>query len=84
MLTFPIAFSEQNSKDKANAISLSPGLQTLDGEEALALARTRKLDNDIERGKRQQEIMKSILKKTASGSSVLKVLDRLSMRSVPI
>ena len=68
----PYAFSEQNSKDKANAISLNAGLQTLYGEEALAFARTRKLDNDIERGKRQQEIMRAILKKTASGTSVLK------------
>ncbi|MEK3888468.1 LCP family protein [Bacillus sp. FSL K6-3431] len=68
----PYAFSEQNSKDKANAISLEAGMQKLDGEEALALARTRKLDNDIERGKRQQEIMKAILKQAASTTSVLK------------
>ncbi|MCJ8007964.1 LCP family protein [Lederbergia wuyishanensis] len=68
----PFAFSEQNSKDKADAISLEPGLQTLNGEEALAFARTRKRDNDIERGKRQQEIMKAIVKKAASGTSVVK------------
>src|SRR5699024_10850658 len=42
-------FKEQDSKDKANAIHLSPWVQDLNGEEALALARTRKLDNDIER-----------------------------------
>lgn len=68
----PYAFSEQDSKDKADAITLEEGLQTLNGEEALALARTRKLDNDIERGKRQQEIMKAIAKKAASGASVTK------------
>ncbi|MCR2821413.1 LCP family protein [Lederbergia panacisoli] len=68
----PFAFSEQNSKDKAGAISLEPGMQTLDGEEALAFARTRKIDNDIERGKRQQEVMKAIVKKAASGTSVVK------------
>jgi LCP family protein required for cell wall assembly len=68
----PYSFTEQNSKDKADAISLEKGLQTLNGEEALALARTRKLDNDIERGKRQQEIMKAIAKKAASGVSVAK------------
>ncbi len=68
----PYTFSEQDSKDRPNAITLQEGLQRLDGEEALALARTRKLDNDIERGKRQQEIMKAILKKAASGSSVMK------------
>lgn len=68
----PYTFSEQNSKDEANAITLEAGWQHLNGEEALALARTRKLDNDIERGKRQQEIMKAILKKAASASSVVK------------
>lgn len=68
----PFDFSEQNSKDKAGAISLQKGVQTLNGEEALAFARTRKIDNDIERGKRQQEIMKSIAKKAASGASVAK------------
>ncbi|MBT2693696.1 LCP family protein [Bacillus sp. ISL-55] len=66
----PYAFSEQDSEDNADAISLKAGYQKLDGEEALALARTRKLDNDIERGKRQQEIFKAIFKKAASASSI--------------
>ncbi len=68
----PFAFSEQDSKDRANAISLEAGLQTLDGEEALAFARTRKMDNDIERGKRQQEVIKAIAKKAASGTAIPK------------
>nr|WP_144920666.1 LCP family protein [Paenibacillus bovis] len=68
----PYTFTEQDSNDRAGAITLEKGLQTLNGEEALALARTRKKDNDIERGKRQQEIMKAIAKKAASSSSVLK------------
>lgn len=71
----PYTFSEQDSKDRANAIRLEAGLQRLDGEEALALARTRKLDNDIERGKRQQEIMKAILNRAASGTSIVKYGD---------
>src|SRR5690625_2389147 len=45
----PYEFREQDSKDRPNQIHLMPGWQTLNGEEALALARTRKLDNDIER-----------------------------------
>src|SRR5690625_4972159 len=61
--------------DKADAIHLYPGVQELDGEEALALARTRKMDNDIERGKRQQEIIKSIIDKSTSLSSILKYDD---------
>ncbi|MFC4386556.1 LCP family protein [Gracilibacillus marinus] len=69
----PYEFSEQDSNDSKNAIHLEAGIQELNGEEALALARTRKLDNDIERGKRQQEIMKAIAKKVASVDSLLKL-----------
>lgn len=71
----PYEFSEQDSKDRPNQIHLLPGKQTLNGEEALALARTRKLDNDIERGKRQQEILKAIVDKTISLNSILKFDD---------
>lgn len=76
----PVSFSEMDSKDNAGAIRLEKGLQELDGEEALALARTRKLDSDIERGKRQQLIVKGIIDKAASISSVTKydnVIDAL-------
>ncbi|KRG08771.1 transcriptional regulator [Lederbergia galactosidilytica] len=69
----PFAFSEQDSKDRANAISLEAGLQTLDGEQALAFARTRHMDNDIERGKRQQEVIKAITNKAASGATIPKL-----------
>lgn len=69
----PYEFYEQDSKDKPRAIHLLAGLQELDGEQALALARTRKLDNDIERGKRQQEIIKSVIKKSTSLGSILKI-----------
>ncbi|MCC2248674.1 MAG: LCP family protein [Bacillota bacterium] len=69
----PYELKEQNSKDKAGAIHLLPGEQQLDGEEALALARTRKMDNDIERGKRQQEIIKAVIKKAVSVNSILKI-----------
>lgn len=71
----PYELHEKNSKDKSGAIYLQPGVQTLDGEQALALARTRKQDNDIERGKRQQEILKAIMKKAASAKSITKYSD---------
>ena len=73
----PYEFTESNSMDKRDAIHLYPGKQVLYGEEALALARTRKLDNDIERGKRQQEIVKAVLKKTVSVGSVMNYDDVL-------
>lgn len=50
----------------------------MDGRQALALARTRKQDNDIERGKRQQEIIKAIATKAASFTSISKYDDILS------
>ncbi|WP_164667647.1 LCP family protein [Virgibacillus doumboii] len=71
----PYELYEQNSKDVEGAIHLLPGEQQLNGEEALALARTRKYDNDIERGKRQQEIIKSVVSKALSMGSILKYDD---------
>lgn len=66
----PYEFTEQDSSDRQGAIHLYPGIQNIDGEEALALARTRKKDNDIYRGMRQQEIMQAILAKAASFGSI--------------
>lgn len=71
----PYALSEKDSKDRHNAIKLKPGLQELNGEEALALARTRNHDNDIERGKRQQEIIKAIMKKALNVQAITKYAD---------
>lgn len=71
----PFEFKEQDSSDKAHAIHLYPGMQTLDGEEALALARTRKIDSDYERGKRQQEVIKAIVDRSLSVNSILKYDD---------
>jgi LCP family protein required for cell wall assembly len=68
----PFEVEEKNSNDIHGTITLQPGIQTLDGEEALALARTRKYDNDIERGKRQQEILQATVKKALSMNSVTK------------
>ncbi len=67
----PYRLNELDENDK-RTVNLQPGLQTLNGREALALARTRKLDSDIERGKRQQEIIKAIATKSASFTSITK------------
>lgn len=71
----PYELSEMDSEDRKNAIHLEEGFQELDGEEALALARTRKKDSDIERGKRQQEILKAIINKAVSAKGVTKYAD---------
>ncbi|WP_075982971.1 LCP family protein [Bacillus massilinigeriensis] len=71
----PYTLTEQDSKDNQGAITLQEGLQQLNGEEALALARTRHYDNDIERGKRQQEILKAVINKALSAKSFTKYAD---------
>ena len=71
----PITFTEQDSQDTAGAIHLTKGFQKLNGEEALALARTRKIDNDIERGKRQQLVLRAIMDKAVSVGSITKYGD---------
>jgi polyisoprenyl-teichoic acid--peptidoglycan teichoic acid transferase len=71
----PYLIVEQDSKDRPDAIKLQPGIQILDGEEALAFARTRHADSDIYRGLRQQEIIKAIIKKSVSLGSITKQTD---------
>lgn len=68
----PFSFSEMNSDDKKGAITINKGLQTLNGEEALAYVRMRKSDprGDIGRGERQQQVIKAIIEKTTSMSSI--------------
>lgn len=71
----PYELYEQDSNDQAEAIHLMPGMQTLNGEQALALARTRHYDSDLERGKRQQEIVKAVIKRAISFNSIPKQSD---------
>lgn len=49
-----------------------PGTQEVNGREALALARTRHQDSDVERGKRQQIILEAIAAKATSVTSFTK------------
>lgn len=70
----PYDILELDENDK-RTVDLKEGYQLLDGREALALARTRKLDSDIERGKRQQEILKAIITKAATPTSLTKYDD---------
>lgn len=78
----PIHFCEQDSnRDFSNLICLDKGLQTLDGEEALALSRHRKTINDFIRGQNQQLVVKGILnqaKNIDSIDTVYKLLDTIA------
>lgn len=76
----PYKLRELDEHDKYT-INLEPGLQHLNGSEALALARTRKLDTDVARGQRQQEILKAIVKKASSVSSIMKYDDLITALS---
>src|SRR5699024_621136 len=71
----PYEFTESDSNDKRDNIHLFEGKQLLNGEEALAFARTRKKDNDVERGKRQLEIIESVVNKATGFSSLFKYDD---------
>lgn len=71
----PYEFKESDSNDKQESIHLYPGRQVLDGEEALAFARTRYKDNDVERGKRQLEVIDSVVNKATNLSSLFKYDD---------
>lgn len=69
----PVTFTEQDSKDQAGMIHLEKGYQHLNGEQALALARTRKIDSDAMRGQRQQLVIEAIAKKAMSVQSISKM-----------
>ncbi|WP_349408649.1 LCP family protein [Pseudalkalibacillus sp. SCS-8] len=78
----PKTFSVQDSQDREDAITLQEGVHELDGEEALAFVRMRKQDptGDIGRGERQKQVIKAIIEKGTSLSSITrygKVIDGL-------
>lgn len=95
-LDIPYAFCEQNSNRQwgENTIYVEAGLQTLNGEQALAYARNRHpnpsycsskwtnyVSNDFIRGQHQQEVLKAILNKLKSVSdlnTVYNLLDTIS------
>ncbi|MGX8237015.1 LCP family protein [Exiguobacterium undae] len=64
-----------NSSDQKNGVKLEPGLQRLNGEEALAYARMRYQDpeGDIGRTKRQQQVVQAIIDQSTSFGSITKL-----------
>ena len=70
----PISFCEQDSNRAwgENEICLDKGVQTLNGEQALALARHRKTlsRGDIDRGLNQQLVIEGMLKKLSTIDSI--------------
>ena len=82
----PIEFCESNSKRSTKTqdlVCLKKGKQTLNGEQALALARHRKtlLTGDLQRGVNQQIVVQGILNKIKtikSANKMLSLLDSIS------
>lgn len=66
----PFDLAEQNSEDAKSAIKLEKGRQVVNGEEALALVRSRQYDSDLARGERQMEMIEAIVDKAASVGSI--------------
>ncbi len=84
----PKSFCEQNSKRSfkpGDLICLSPGLQQLNGEQALALSRHRKTIGDRARGRNQMLVLEATINKAISPKIITKynsILNSLSGRVV--
>ena len=70
-------YLEQNAKSEF-VIQLERGRHLLNGEQTLAYARTRKVDDDIMRGSRQQEVMQAVLAKAMKLGSIPKFQNLIS------
>lgn len=81
-----IELTEKEARYLTNSVGyvgkLEPGLQTLNGTEALAYARIRKIDSDIQRTERQRKLLASLAEK-CRGLSLLQ-LDALAKTVLPM
>jgi LCP family protein required for cell wall assembly len=66
-------YIEKPLKDRRLKMYFKPGYQHLDGEEALKFVRTRKVDDDFGRMKRQQKFLRAVMRKMLSLGSVLQL-----------
>jgi LCP family protein required for cell wall assembly len=58
---------------------LQPGMQHLDGEQALAVIRNRSIDSDLGRGVRQMELIEAVIKQAQSLSTLSQVDDLIKI-----
>ena len=65
-----IKIDDSNNDQVGKDIHVDKGQQTLNGKEALAYSRIRYIDNDIERGKRQEQVVKAIANKLMSAKEI--------------
>ncbi|WP_198644411.1 LCP family protein, partial [Staphylococcus cohnii] len=70
----PYNISEPNTNDTGK-IKVKKGHQKLNGDEALAVARTRHQDSDLKRGQRQMDLIKKLFIKAQKADSFSKLDD---------
>ncbi|MCQ9301270.1 LCP family protein [Staphylococcus hyicus] len=70
----PYDINEPNRTDQGR-IKIKKGKQVLNGEEVLAVTRTRKQDSDLKRGQRQMEVLKTLFHKAQESQSLHKLDD---------
>ncbi|KAF1305060.1 LCP family protein [Enterococcus saccharolyticus] len=68
----PYDINEKYTTDNSGKVLIPKGKQHLNGEQALIFSRIRKVDDDIQRGNRQQEVIKATIKETLSINSIAK------------
>lgn len=68
----PFTLTEQDASGKMNVHFKEGKHQLLDGREALAYARTRHIDDDIQRGRRQQEVISALADRAMETGSITK------------
>ncbi|RIM35364.1 LCP family protein [Staphylococcus caprae] len=68
----PYNLNEPNSDDTGR-IKIKKGYQKLNGDQALAVARTRHQDSDLKRGQRQMDLIKILFQKAQSLDSIDKL-----------
>ncbi len=72
-------FTEQDSQDWENAITVSKGQQLLNGEEALAYTRHRFTQNDHVRNDAQQQVLEAIIHRLISWGTLSNLDDLLKV-----
>lgn len=72
-LYVPFDMDEQNANGEENTVKLKKGWHTLNGEQALAFARSRYYDSDIERGQRQLQAIHALIDKAKSLNALTKI-----------
>ncbi|MBF0715492.1 LCP family protein [Gemelliphila palaticanis] len=78
-LYVPFDMVEQNANGEQGTVELKKGWHTLNGEKALAFARSRYYDSDIERGQRQLQVIHAVIDKAKSLNALSKVNDLIKI-----